>query len=68
MVYSEAAEISYPAVFTGIWAWFQAFLISAVSVSAVFGFPVDRPLEFGHAFGRVERWQSPVDRARLEIV
>ena len=30
--------------------------------------PGRRPLNCGNARGRVERWQSPVDRARLEIV
>ena len=32
------------------------------------GCPVRRPLNCGNAHGRLERWQSPVDRARLEIV
>ena len=37
-----------PSSFHGNLGLVSAFLISAVSVSAVFGFPVDRPLEFGH--------------------
>ena len=50
-------------------AWFQASRIAAVvALWARSGLTVRWPLEWSNAQGRVERWQSPVDRARLEIV
>ena len=62
-------EITPPAGFHWNMAWFQAFRTPAPLASAAWGrCPVRRPLKCVYAYGRVERWQSPVDRARLEIV
>ena len=64
-----AAGISSPAAFHGNMAWVQAVLNAAPLASAALGWlAVHWPLNFLDVFGRVERWQSPVDRARLEIV
>ena len=55
-------------VFTGTWLGFnpsapqRRWLLDHGAGSRIIG------LKFPYVFGRVERWQSPVDRARLEIV
>ena len=49
--------------------WLQAFCFTVALASAAWGWrAVHRPLKLPSALGRVERWQSPVNRARLEIV
>ena len=63
------AEISFPAVFHRNMAWLQALCKAAKLASAAWGWlAFHRPLKCLYVLGRVERWQSPVDRARLEIV
>ena len=50
-------------------AGLQAFRTAAALASESWSWlEVHWPLNFEDALGRVERWQSPVDRARLEIV
>ena len=64
-----AATIRTPAGDHRKVAWLQAFDYTAALASAAWGWrAVHRPLRLLNALGRVERWQSPVDRARLEIV
>ena len=69
VVSAEAAEINVQAGFHRHMAWLQAFRVAAPLAFAAWRWlAVHRPLKFPYALGRVERWQSPVDCARLEIV
>ena len=66
---SGEARIRPPGRLRWHMAWLQAFCTAAPLASAALGWlAVHWPLKFLHVLGRVERWQSPVDRARLEIV
>ena len=67
--FEEQRRSGPPAGFHRNMDWLQSFRTPAPLASPAWGWlPVHRPLKFSYARGRVERWQSPVDRARLEIV